>query len=379
MIKRSVLLTLVLSTAFLLSSCGGFAEIEELIVVSGAAIDFDGEEYTVTAEIIDLQRGSQETAYKTFYLESKGGSISQAVSHMGRITGKELYWGHASVFVIGSEVAENSILPVLEWFLHDSLAAFSSMIVLSDTKTAAEIYGYISPTENSASFALEKIMTNYSSREERGSAAIFEIIDKCSADGVATMIPVISGKENGEETVISINGMAVFSQDKLSGIYDPEEAELLRLLLESRSENVFSADTGKEYVHFHCGETKNDFDAKIENGRLKVDIKLEAELKLVDVDGDAGVLDEEFLQRFSDSAKLVLRERGVKVIERDVSEFQSDILGIGQYFERCDPKLWDEIKDNWTEIYRTGEFSLEVETQVGQSGEASKTLTLARE
>ena len=379
MIKRSVLLTFVLSTAFLLSACGGFAEIEELIVVSGAAIDFDGEEYTVTAEIIDLQRGSQETAYKTFYLESKGGSISQAVSHMGRITGKELYWGHASVFVIGSGVAENSILPVLEWFLHDSLAAFSSMIVLSDTKTAAEIYGYISPTENSASFALEKIMTNYSSREERGSAAIFEIIDKCSADGVATMIPVISGKENGEETVISINGMAVFSQDKLSGIYDPEEAELLRLLLESRSENVFSADTGKEFVHFHCGETKNDFDAKIENGRLKVDIKLEAELKLVDVDGDAGVLDEEFLQRFSDSAKLVLRERGVKVIERDVSEFQSDILGIGQYFERCDPKLWDEIKDNWTEIYRTGEFSLEVETQVGQSGEASKTLTLARE
>ena len=379
MIKRSVLLAFVLLIAFLLSACGGFAEIEELIVVSGAAIDFDGEEYTVTAEIIDLQRGSQETAYKTFYLESKGGSISQAVSHMGRITGKELYWGHASVFVIGSGVAENSILPVLEWFLHDSLAAFSSMIVLSDTKTAAEIYGYISPTENSASFALEKIMTNYSSREERGSAAIFEIIDKCSADGVATMIPVISGKENGEETVISINGMAVFSQDKLSGIYDPEEAELLRLLLESRSENVFSADTGKEYVHFHCGETKNDFDAKIENGRLKVDIKLEAELKLVDVDGDAGVLDEEFLQRFSDSAKLVLRERGVKVIERDVSEFQSDILGIGQYFERCDPKLWDEIKDNWTEIYRTGEFSLEVETQVGQSGEASKTLTLARE
>ena len=49
------------------------------------------------------------------------------------------------------------------------------------------------------SFALEKIMTNYSSREERGSAAIFEIIDKCSADGVATIIPVISGKENGEE------------------------------------------------------------------------------------------------------------------------------------------------------------------------------------
>ena len=377
--KMIVLLSLAVLTVFVFSGCGGFAEIEELIVVSGAAIDFDGKEYTVTAEIIDLQRGSQETAYKTFYLESKGGSISQAVSHMGRITGKELYWGHASVFVIGPGVAVNSILPVLEWFLHDSLAAFSSMIVLADTNTASEIYGFISPTENSVSFALEKIMTNYSSREERGSAAIFEIIDKCSADGVATMIPVISGKENGEETVISINGMAVFSGDKLSGIYDPEEAEILKLLLESRSENVFSADTGKECVHFHCGETRSSFDARIENGRLFVDIKLEAELKLVDVDGDAGVLDEAFLQRFSDSAKLVLRERGVNVIERDVSEFQSDVLGVGQYFERCEPRLWDEVKDNWTEIYRNGEFSLEVETQVGQSGEASKTLTLARE
>lgn len=377
--KRLIVLAFCVLGTFLLSGCDGFAEIEELIVVSGAAIDFDGEEYTVTAEIIDLQRGSQETAYKTFYLSSKGSSISQAVSHMGRITGKELYWGHASVFVVGTGVAGRSILPVLEWFLHDSLAAFSSMIVLADTETAAEIYEFISPTENSVSFALEKIMTNYSSREARGSAAIFEIIDKCSADGVATIIPVISGQKNGEETVIAINGMAVFSMDVLSGIYDPEEAELLRLLLESRSENVFSADTGEEYVHFHCGETKSDFDARIENGKLFVDVKLEAELKLVDVDGDAGVLDEEFLQRFSDSARLVLRDRGAAVIEKDVSEFQSDILGVGQYFERCEPKLWDEIKDDWSEIYRNGEFSLEVETQVGQSGEASKTLTLARE
>ncbi|MBQ8897936.1 MAG: hypothetical protein IJY86_05605 [Clostridia bacterium] len=137
--KRYLALAFTLLWTFLLSGCDGFAEIEELIVVSGAAIDFDGEEYTVTAEIIDLQRGSQETAYKTFYLESRGGSISQAVSHMGRVTGKELYWGHASVFVIGPGVAQSSILPVLEWFLHDSLAAFSSMIVLSDTERAADV------------------------------------------------------------------------------------------------------------------------------------------------------------------------------------------------------------------------------------------------
>ncbi len=377
--KKCLILANALLMALLLSACDGFAEIEELIVVSGAAIDFDGEEYTVTAEIIDLQRGSQETAYKTFYLESKGASISQAVSHMSRVSGSEMYWGHASVFVIGPGVAEYSVLPVLEWFLHDSLAAFSSMIVLAETETAAEIYSYISPTENSVSFALEKIMTNYSSREERGSAAIFEIIDKCSADGVATVIPVIAPRENGREQVIAIDGMAVFAGDRLAGIYDPEEAELLRLLLSSRSENVFSADTGEEVVHFHCGKSSGDFEARYEAGRLYVDVKLQAELKLVDVDGDAGVLNEEFLQRFSNSAKLVLQERGISVIERDVSEFESDILGVGQYFERCQPRLWEELKDNWQEIYRNSEFSLEVETKVGQSGEASKTLSLAGE
>lgn len=377
--KRFLVLAFTLLWAFLLSGCDGFAEIEELIVVSGAAIDFDGEEYTVTAEIIDLQRGSQETAYKTFYLESRGGSISQAVSHMGRVTGKELYWGHASVFVIGPGVAQSSILPVLEWFLHDSLAAFSSMIVLSDTERAADVYSFVSPTENSVSFALEKIMTNYSSREERGSAAIFEIIDKCSADGVATIIPVISGQKNGGETVIAINGMAVFARDTISGVYAPEEAELLRLLLESHSGNVFSADTGEEVVHFHCGETKSGFEAEFENGTLTVDVTLEAELKLVDVDGDAGVLDEEFLLRFADSADQVLTQRAMNVLEKDVAVFRSDILGVGQYFERCRPELWEQIKDDWETVYGSARVSLSVDTKVGQSGEASKTLTLARE
>ena len=41
--KKSYLaLAFTLLWAFLLSCCDGFAEIEELIVVSGAAIDFDG-------------------------------------------------------------------------------------------------------------------------------------------------------------------------------------------------------------------------------------------------------------------------------------------------------------------------------------------------
>ncbi|MBR4942220.1 MAG: Ger(x)C family spore germination protein [Clostridia bacterium] len=376
---RYLALALAVLGTFVLSGCSGFAEIEELIVVSGAAIDFDGEEYTVTAEIIDLQRGSQETAYKTFYLEGRGGSISEAISQMGRVTGKELYWGHASVFVIGKGVAERSLLPVLEWFLHDTLAAFSSMLVLADTPKAADVYGFVSPTENSVSFALEKIMTNYSSRKERGSAAIFEMIDKCSAEGVATIIPVISGKENGDETVIEISGLAVFSWDKLRGIYAPEDAEVLKLILESNSGKVFAADTGEETVHFHCGRSKCDFDAKYENGKLYVDVMLEAELKLVDVDGEAGVLDEEFLQRFSDSAGEVLKAKGEKVIMQDVEEFGCDILGVGQYFERCHPGLWEGIKDRWEEVYRSGEFVLTVETKVGQSGEASKTLTLATE
>ncbi|MGN1450591.1 MAG: Ger(x)C family spore germination protein [Eubacteriales bacterium] len=367
------------AAAALFSGCSGLSEIEELIVVSGAAIDYDGREYTVTAEIIDLQRGSQETAYKTFYLESKGESISQAVSRMSRTTGKELYWGHASVFIISRDVAQNSLVPVLEWFLHDTLAAFSSMVVLANTEKASEIYNFVSPTENSVSFALEKIMTNYSSREEKGSAAVFEMIDKCGAQGVATLIPVISGVRSGDETVIAIDGLAVFASERLSGIYGPEDSEFLRMLLGSHSENVMSVDTGKETVHFHCGKIKTDRKAFCEDGRLRIELKLEVELKIVDVDGNAGELDEAFMKRFSKAAEEYLVCEGRRVVGIDMEDFGSDVLGIGQLLERTKPKLWDEIKDGWRDIYKGGELDIEVRTSVGQSGEASKTLTLASE
>ncbi|MBR5520112.1 MAG: Ger(x)C family spore germination protein, partial [Clostridia bacterium] len=44
----------------LMSGCSNYVEIEELIIVSGAAIDFEEEtgKYNVTAEIIDLRASS---------------------------------------------------------------------------------------------------------------------------------------------------------------------------------------------------------------------------------------------------------------------------------------------------------------------------------
>ena len=109
--KKKLLAALLLGLSLLLGACSNYVELEELMIVAGAAIDYDeaSGEYNVTAEILDLQNSSgQESSYEPTYIESSGASLVEAITHMRRIAGRQLYWGHASVFILSQSVVSHS-------------------------------------------------------------------------------------------------------------------------------------------------------------------------------------------------------------------------------------------------------------------------------
>ena len=107
--KKRILAACLICAACLLGGCSNYIEIEKLIIIAGAAIDYDEttQMYQVTAE---------------------------AIADMSRMAGRQLYWDHADVFVLSQSVVSHSVEPVLDWFTSDVNARLSALVVVAGTE-----------------------------------------------------------------------------------------------------------------------------------------------------------------------------------------------------------------------------------------------------
>jgi len=375
-VKKYLLLPLMVA-CMLFSSCSNYTEIEDLIIVSGAAIDFDAQtgDYNVTAEIIDLQSSSgRENSYQTTYIESEGASLAEAIAAMSRIAGRQLYWGHAGVFILSRSVLEHSIRPVLDWFMRDAAARLSSMVVAAGTAKASEVYKLQSPVQKSISMSLEQILDNFHTAESRTAIDVNELINLCGVKGCAICMPVVNAEKNVDTDLLVIDSYAVLQEDMLSGIYTGADAVYLMLLLENPLQNVITVEIPSHHtvVRIQALEHSVSLEVSEQDGGLHAAITLTVNVSIVGSEGeDSAIRDREGNRILTDAAAEKIAAGCSAVIERDQQEFRADILGIGRHISRTDPELWRLLAEAWDEHYARMDWEICVDVNIDKSGETS--------
>lgn len=360
-----------------LQGCSNYTEIEDLIIVSGAAIDFDGEtgRYNVTAEIIDLQSSSgRENSYQTTYIESDGESLAEAIAAMSRITGRQLYWGHAGVFLLNRGVLEHSISPVLDWFMRDATARLSSMVVAAGTEKASEVYKLQSPVQKSISLSLEQILENFHTAESRTAIDVNELINLRGVKGSAICMPIVNAEKNVDADLLVIDSYAVLREDRLSGIYSGVDVVYLMLLLENPLENVIAVEipSAETVVRIRALEHSVSLAVTERDGELNAVIDLTVNVSIVGSEGaDSSIRDREGNKLLTDAAAEKLIAGCGAVIKRDQTEFLADILGIGRHISRTSPELWKTLEEDWEQHYAEMSWEIRADIHIDQSGETS--------
>ncbi len=371
------LLILLGSILLVLQGCSNYTEIEDLIIVSGAAIDFDAEteRYNVTAEIIDLQSSSgRENSYQTTYIESDGGSLAEAIAAMSRIAGRQLYWGHAGVFLLSRDVLEHSITPVLDWFMRDATARLSSMVVAAGTEKAGEVYQLQSPVQKSVSLSLEQILENFHTAESRTAVDVNELINLRGVTGSAICMPIVNAEKNVDTDLLVIDSYAVLREDTLSGIYSGADAVYLMLLLENPLQNVISVEvpSAETVVRIRALEHSVSLAVVERDGGLHAVIELTVNASIVGSEGeDSSIRDREGNKLLTDAAAEKLIDGCGAVIAHDQTEFRADILGIGRHISRTAPELWQMLAENWEQQYAQMSWEIRADVHIDQSGETS--------
>lgn len=340
----------------LCTGCGSYVEIEDLIIVAGAAIDYDSADgrYTVTAEVIDLQdSGANDAGYQTVYLRSTGDSVAEAVADLSRIAGHELYWNHADVFLLGRGVLGSSVLPVLDWLMGDVNARLSALVVAAGTERAADVYQLTSPVRKSVSLSLEQILRSYHKVGNGSAVTVNDLVNRCRSVGSAVCMPMVTAEQNGDTPLLVVRSYAVLRGDTLAGICDGREAVGLQLLLGRPVRELLNVELPDgTSVLFRVGEVSTSLCVGVDGDTPGADVTVRAEIFSVSGETDLSSSD------LRDGVAAKITDLCEAVLERDVTDFHADILGVGREISRRRPETWERLKADWTETYGKLQYSI---------------------
>ena len=125
----------------LLGGCSDYNELEELMIVTGAAVDLTAEGgITLTAEVLRTEEAESGTGTPTVTYTVRAPSIAGCARELQRYLGGKVYWGHGELIVFSPAAIESCFSEALDWVLRDNEARLTVVFAVSGAESAADLF-----------------------------------------------------------------------------------------------------------------------------------------------------------------------------------------------------------------------------------------------
>ncbi len=374
MSKKAKLTALCLLLMFVLSGCWNYRSLSEIAIAAGMAIDLDPDsgEFLIVCEVIDLSGDVASGGPKTRLVTTKGKTIFDAVRNAKRRLEKKLYFGNMNLIAVSEELAKNGhIEHIYDWLLRDAEMRETAYIVVSQEKTAAELLR--TKGINTAIISYE--ITNIARDDQSVTASttgsmLYQIFNVYHAEGFHNTIPAFHVVTNEEENIAEANGIAVFKGEQLVGYLTPEESKYFLFVMNEVQGGILTVSQNgeeKDNVSLEISDNKTKHSFKVEDGKLKVTINVEATAYLAEIEGKFDSLDPEMITSLEAAAGAALKNRMEDVIKKVQTEYGSDIFGFGDLIHKKNHKLWAQISNSWDEIFPTLDVTVNAKVSIVNS------------
>jgi len=111
---------------------------------------------------------------------------------------------------------------------------------------------------------------------------------------------------------------------------------------------------------------------------VQADVSVKAALSIAEITGFEGESLDNVFQNLEKAAVEHVVELISKAFEKSFA-LSADIFGIGNSMGRTDPKLWEQIKPDWPDIYPETVLNISAEGVLLESGKISSALTMKGE
>lgn len=383
--KKISLVIIIIIFTNLLIACWDKRELTELSIVSAVGIDKVKDEYLVNVQIINPseitgQKLSERAEILTY--ESKGKTIFEALRKLTRDTPRKPYLGHLMIIVISEELAREGIIETLDFFSRDHEFRTDFYIVVAKENKAKDILNVLTPIDK---IPAEKIHNGLEMAEDSWAPvktiSLDELISYIVNVGKNPVLPgitLIGDKENGgttenisktrQGTIIRVNNLAVFNDDKLIGWLTENESRGYNAIIDNINNNVVAIPCEeKGYLSVEILRTKTKLKAKIKNGRPLIDIVHELEGDIADIECEIDIENEDDIRRYEKKLENQIQGYLYSSVEKAKS-YKTDIFGFGLEIYRKYPHEFKKIEKNWDNEFVDLDVNIKVKANIRGTG-----------
>ena len=360
------------------TGCWNYREIENFAIVFGVAIDKNPitNDYILTVQILSAESPSSKNNAENFSQE--GSTIFYTVRRLVQIIGKKLYWSHTKVLILINQIAQEGVIPAIDWFTRDSEPRPNMWVLVSREKTASEILANKSNEGLLTADILNKTIENQKISNRFISSKLWQFVNDMSSkdtDTLATGISMYKGEEAKSHPIIE--NAAIFKKDKLVGWIVGSD-NLYRELITNNSNvgiirmmNVNNSDTNTTVEFF---DNKTTIEPIYKNGGFTFNISLKPVVAIDEISGTENILEAEALKKLKQQIDSYFEQRITNFILKLQKNYDADIFKFKRIAMIKRPKIWRSVGASDPDIFKKFNFSVKVDVTIKGSGRTSTSI-----
>lgn len=354
-IKKCGVILILLSSIFL-TSCWDYAEISDLIPIAGIAVDKDknSDEYLLTLEVI--QPSKDGNSIQSVLLEGRGKTLHEAFRETITTTGSMIGASHASVFIIGKDIVEQGVIPVLDLVDRDKDVRSDMILFVSGEKSAGCIFRKTRDLGEIISYQLAKSLGAQSQSGRYMGTKLYEFVDELQREGVSPSIANLVVEHTRADIVAKMDGTYVFHGDKSVGYLNSDETFFLSFIKgNNKLRCVFPLEMEDlTRVSLEIIDYKKTMNPHIEKDEICFDIGLHMNVLISEVQGEGHnvYLSKDGRGEIKREAEKYIEDNIRKLIEKGQNELETDVFGFGEIIKKKKPKYWNQFKNRWQDEYK---------------------------
>lgn len=368
-----------------LTGCWSSQELDKSALVFGVGLDKPDGKLLLNFEIIKPTGSSSQGGgggetpggeIKHIILEKDGESIIQTIRQSIRYAKRRLYFDHARVWVISERLAKDPFVDFLDLARRDQMFRLNSYLFITQN-SPHKILSTPTLYESLPSVELVSALDQTQYIAEYTSVKMYEFFKLIEGAVHNAYLPIIKLKKIETQTITSLEGTAVIKKNKMVGVLDVRETHGLSHLLNKVKScyiTVFmDKKNHKDRVTIEVIKANTKLKPILEGRQLKgkIDITLE------------GTIAENFTLESTDQKWInKLEQHLIEQTKKDIrvtlnklqKELKTDITGIGLETYRKYPKQWQEIAEDWDEVFANGDLTIDVHWEVHHPGLINKSI-----
>ena len=349
-------------------------QLHERLLVQGIGIDKKDDGFLITMQVFDTQNGGGgdpgATNDEITVVSAQGESVLDAFNSITLQTGKEPLYSQNLILLIGEEVAKQGISQCIDFFVRYYESRPNVNLFITKGKAAdvmnSEGKGQLTLPKN-----IEMLADSGALNASTKKSTILSVVKDLRSPISSASAAVLALQDTNNEEVVSSDGTALFSEDKLVGYLDKEETTGLLLAtgqVQKGTAVIDIPDAGK--VTYSFMGSQSEITADVQNNRPHFTIDVHVDANIFEIDRELGSpLPHKYFTIFADALEEHVKQLIEETLQTALERYGCDVFSFGRTLKKSQPAYFKEIEDNWLQEMKQAEYSVQVSAEIKRIGQ----------